>query len=265
MKVPIIEGRGFTSGDRLKAPQVVVINQTMARRFWPNENPIGKRLNLGTDEAPDFCEIIGIVGDVKHFGPEAESKPQLYISHVQSPARWMSLIVRTVRNHLNLVSSVRAEVLALDAAQPVYDIQTLEKSVAQSLAPRRFAMLLLAIFAIVALALGAIGIYGVISYAVSKRTHEIGIRMALGARRQDVLGLVVRQGMKLALIGVGVGLTGALAITRVLQSLLFEVKPFDPLIFLLVTLSLAAVALFACWLPARRAAEVEPMEALRHE
>jgi len=265
MKIPVIDGRGFSAADRLKARPVVTINRTMARRFWPNENPIGKRLNLGTAETPEFCEIIGVVGDVKHFGPDAESRPQIYISHLQSPAKWMSLIVRTARNPLSLVAEARAQLRAIDPAQPVYDIQTLDTLVSQSIAPRRFAMLLLATFAMVALLLGAIGIYGVISYGVSKRTHEIGIRMALGARRHDVLGLVVRRGMKLALIGVGAGLAGALAASRVLQSLLFEVQPFDPLVFLLVTLTLTAVALLACWLPARRASKVDPMEALRHE
>src|ERR1043165_9085214 len=265
MKIPVIDGRGFSAADRLKARPVVTINRTMARRFWPNQNPIGKRLNLGSAETPEFCEIIGVVGDVKHFGPDAESRPQIYISHLQSPAKWMSLIVRPARNPLSLVTAARAELRAIDPAQPVYDIQTLDTLVSQSIAPRRFAMLLLATFAMVALLLGAIGIYGVISYGVSKRTHEIGIRMALGARRHDVLGLVVRRGMKLALIGVGAGLAGALAASRVLQSLLFEVQPFDPLGFLLVTLTLTAVALLACWLPACRASKVDPMEGLRHE
>jgi putative ABC transport system permease protein len=265
MKIPVVAGRGFTAADRLKAPQVVTINQTMARRFWPNENPIGQRLNLGDAKTPDFCEIIGVVGDVRHFGPDVESQPQLYISHLQSPATGMSLIVRTVRNPLHLVAAARAEVLAIDPAQPVYEVQTLEKLLSQSIAPRRFVLLLLGSFAIVALGLGAIGIYGLISYTVNKRTHEIGIRMALGARSQDVLRLVVRQGMKLALMGVGLGLAGALAVMRVLQSLLFEVKPFDPFIFLLVTVGLIAVTLVACMLPARRAAKVDPMEALRFE
>ncbi len=265
MEIPVLEGRGFTAADRQEAPHVVIINQTMAGRFWPGEKPIGKRLNLGDSKNPDVCEIVGVVGDVRHFGPDAESRAQTYFSHLQSPGKQMSLIVRTAANPLNLTTATRGEVRAIDAAQPVYDVQTLEQLVTQSIAPRRFAMLLLGTFAIVALLLGAVGIYGVISYTVSKRTHEIGIRMALGARRYDVLGLVVRQGMKLALIGVGTGLAGACAVTRVLQSLLFEVKPFNPLIFLLVSLTLTAVALLACWLPARRATKVDPMEALRYE
>jgi putative ABC transport system permease protein len=265
MEIPVLEGRGFTAADRKQAPYVVIINQTMARRFWPGENPIGQRLNLGDSKSPDVCEIVGVAGDVRHFGPDADTRPQTYFSHLQSPAKQMSLIVRAVANPLNLTSAVRAEVKALDAAQPVYDVQTLEQLVSQSIAPRRFAMLLLGAFAIVALLLGAIGIYGVISYTMNRRTHEIGIRMALGAQRHDVLALVVRQGMRLALIGVGAGLAGALAATRALQSLLFEVKPFDSLIFLLVTLTLTAVAFVACWLPARRAAKIDPMEALRYE
>ena len=265
MEIPVLEGRGFAAADRQEAPHVVIINQTMAGRFWPGEKPIGKRLNLGDSKNPDVCEIVGVVEDVRHFGPDAESRAQVYFSHLQSPGKRMSLIVRTAANPLSLTTAARAEVQAIDAMQPVYDVQTLEQLVSQSIAPRRFAMLLLGTFAVVALLLGGIGIYGVISYAVSKRTNEIGIRMALGARRYDVLGLVVRQGMKLALIGVGAGLAGACAVTRVLQSLLFEVKPFNPLIFLLVSLTLTAVALLACWLPARRATKVDPMEALRYE
>ena len=201
----------------------------------------------------------------RRFVRISESRAQTYFSYLQSAGKQMSLIVRTAANPSSLMTAARAAVRAIDAGQPVYDIQTLEQLASQSIAPRRFAMLLLGTFAIVALLLGAIGIYGVVSYAVSKRTHEIGIRMALGARRQDVLGLVVTQGMKLALLGVGAGLAGALAVTRVLQSLLFEVQPFDPLIFLLVSLTLIGVALTACWLPARRAAKVDPMEALRYE
>jgi putative ABC transport system permease protein len=264
MAIPVLEGRGFTAADRLKAPQVVMINQTMARRFWSNEDPIGQRLNLGSTNV-DVWEIVGVVGDVRHFGPDAEARAEIFFPHGQVPLNWMSLIVRTMGDPQNLVAAVRAEVQAIDPAQPVYDIQTMEKLVAQSIAPRRFAMFLLGIFAGVALLLGTIGIYGVISYVVSKRTHEIGIRMALGARHRDVLRMVIQQGMKLALLGIGLGLAGAVALTRMLQALLFEVKPFEPQTFLLTTFILISVAFLACWLPARRAARVAPMDALRYE
>jgi putative ABC transport system permease protein len=265
MKIPVIEGRGFISADRDKAPHVLAINQTMARQFWPHETPIGKRLDLGNYGSPDFWEIIGIVGDVKHFGPATEARPQVYFSQLQNPGTSINLVIRTTGEPLSLVNSVRAALRAVDPAQPVYNIQTLDHLAAQSIAPRRFAMQILAAFAGVALFLGAIGIYGVISYAVSKRTHEIGVRMALGAQRVNVLWLVVRQGMKLALIGIAAGLVAAVTLTRVLRTLLFEVKSLDPSIFLLVTFVLATVALLACWLPARRAAKIDPMEALRYE
>jgi predicted permease len=265
MAIPLLQGRGFSAADHEKAPGVVVINETMARRFWPRENPVGQRLSFGDANNPEFSEVVGVAGDVRHFGVGAEPHAEIYFSHRQTPGSWMTLIVRTGANPLNLVAAVKSEILKIDAAQPVFDIQTLEQLAAQSIAPRRFVMLLLGIFAIVALLLGAMGIYGVISYAVSKRTREIGVRMALGAGRGDVLGLVVGQGMKLALIGIGAGLAGAMALTRVLRNLLFEIKPFEPLTFLAVTVTFTAVALLACWLPARRAAKVDPMEALRHD
>jgi putative ABC transport system permease protein len=265
MKIPLMEGRSFTAADREAAPQVVTINQTMARQFWPHENPIGRRLNLGDAANPDVWQIVGVVGDVKHFGLEAEVRPEIYFSHLQVPGKWMSLMVRTATNPLNLVASIRNEVVAIDQAQPVFDVQTLELLVSQSMASRRFAMLLLGTFAIIGLLLGTVGIYGVISYAVSKRTHEIGVRMALGAQRGAVLRLVVKQGMVLTLIGLALGLAGSIALGRVLASQLYQVTASDPLIYGSVSVLILGVALIACWLPARRATKVDPMEALRYE
>ena len=265
MAIPILEGRAFRPADDETAPPIVVITRTMARRFWPNDNPVGRRLDLGEAGSPDVREIVGVVGDVRHFGVDAAPPAEMYFSHPQAPGNSMTLVVRTGPDPLSLVSAVRSAVRAVDADQPVYDVQTLGQLAEQSVALRRFAMLLLAAFAVVALLMGTVGIYGVISYAVGKRTREIGVRVALGAGRGQVLRLVVGQGMKLALLGIAVGLAGAAAVTRALQGLLYGIKPFDLRTFGLVTLTFTAVALVACWLPARRAAGIDPMEALRHE
>ena len=265
MAVPLVDGRSFDFEDDETRPRVVVINQAMARRYWPNERPVGRRVVLRDGPDADVREIIGVVGDVRHFGADAAPHAEIYSSHLQVPEKSMTLVVRTTAEPTGLVAAVRDRVLEIDPSQPIYDVKPVEQLAAQSVAPRRFAMLLLATFAVVALCLATIGIYGVISYVVGKRTREIGVRMALGASRQQVLGLVVGQGMKLAFVGIMAGLAGAVAATRALRSLLFDIKPFDRGTFLMVTLTFAGVALLACWLPARRAAGVNPMEALRDE
>jgi putative ABC transport system permease protein len=265
MKIPLVAGRQFTERDREDAPQVVIVNETLARRYFPNENAIGKRIKIWRDEQFPR-EIVGVVGDTKATVLEDEATPQMYVPHAQDPS-WggMSLVVRSSSKPVALTSAVRAAVLSLDPDQPVFSIKTMEDVVAASVATRRISMLLLSGFAGLALLLAALGVYGLISYSIAQRTHEIGLRMALGAQSRDVLGLVLRQGMSLVLVGVCLGLVAAFALTRVMKSLLYEVSATDPLTFAGVALLLIVVALVACLIPARRAMRVDPMVALRYE
>jgi putative ABC transport system permease protein len=212
-----------------------------------------------------FREIVGIVGDVKQYGLDQPTTMQTYEPYLQTPFSDMTLIVRTEGDPTTLSAGVRSEVFSIDKDQPVSRVRTLEQVLSESVAKQRFAMLLLGIFAVVALVLAAVGLYGVMSYAVTQRTHEIGIRMALGAQRRDVLKLVVGQGMILALVGVGLGLVASFALTRVMTTLLFGVSATDPLTFLAIPALLTAVALGASFVPARRAMKVDPMIALRYE
>jgi putative ABC transport system permease protein len=264
MGIPLLRGRLFTERDKKDAPRVAIINETMAKKFFPNEDPIGKGINV-TNGPERFREIVGIVGDVKQYGLDQPTTAQTYEPYLQTPFSGMTLIVRTAGDPVALSAGVRSEVLSIDKDQPVSRIRPLEQIISESVAKQRFAMLLLGIFAMVALVLAAVGLYGVMSYAVTQRTHEIGIRMALGAQQKDVLRLVVGQGMIMALIGVGVGLAASLALTRVMTTLLFGVSATDPLTFLAIPALLAAVALGASFVPARRAMKVDPMVALRYE
>jgi len=270
MKIPVVKGRAFSESERIGQPLVAMVNETMARRMWPGEDPVGKRLTIGVpvDMPPDSIEwfsVVGVVGDVRHSALTSEPGMELYVSSRQNPPLSMSLVVRTAGDPLSLGSSIRREVSAVDRDLPLFQMQTMESVVAGSLARPRFYMLLLGIFAGVALLLAAIGIYGVIAQTVSQRTHEIGIRMALGAQRRDVLLMVVRQGMALAGAGVAVGLICAFVLTRLMESLLYGVSATDPLTFIAVAAGLVCVALVACWIPARRATRVDPMTALRYE
>ncbi|HYY55999.1 MAG TPA: ABC transporter permease [Pyrinomonadaceae bacterium] len=265
MKIPLASGRTFTERDTSDATQVIVVNETLARRVFPGESAVGKRIRVWRDE--DFArEIIGVVGDTKAYALDDEPGPQMYVPHAQDPG-WggMSLVVRTTTQPTALTSAVRAAVLSIDKDQPVFNIKTMEDVAAASVANRRVSMFLLSVFAGLALLLAALGVYGVISYSIAQRTHEIGLRMALGARRSDVLKLILKQGMGLVLVGVGVGLVAAFLLTRVMASLLYEVSATDPLTFTAVALILSAVALVACLIPARRAMRVDPMVALRYE
>jgi putative ABC transport system permease protein len=269
MGIRLIKGRDFSARDDLNARPVAIINETLARRFFPNEDPLGKRIHpdiaAGPDDAP-IREIIGVVNDVRYRSMTADVPPEVYMPYPQlavTTGMWIAL--RTDVDPRGLISAARAEVQALDKELPVFEVKTLDQYVSGAVAHQRFSALLLLLFAVLSLLLTAVGLYGVISYSVTQRTHEIGVRRALGAQTHDVLKLVVKQGMKLTLIGALLGLGGALALTRLLQTLLFGVSATDPLTFAVIVLLLIAVALLACWVPARRAAKVDPMTALRFE
>jgi predicted permease len=263
MGIQLLRGRSFTEGDTKDSPQVVMVNEAFARRHLSNEDPTGKRLVIG-DEPPR--EIIGVVGSVRHRGLDEEPQPEFYVSYLQAPRHSLSLVVRTASaDPAKLAASVHSAIKEVEKDQPVGEIRTMETLVAHSVAPRRFQMLLLGSFALVALVLAGVGIYGVMAYAVAQRTHEIGVRLALGAQRRDVIRLVVRQGMTPALVGAGIGLAGAFAGARVIGSLLYNVSAGDPWVFACVSLLLILTAWLACYLPARRATGIDPMIALRHE
>lgn len=268
MGIPLLRGRDFTEQDHMNTERVVIVSEGLAHRYWLGEDPIGKRIQLGGDPHEPWRTIVGIVGDIKQSGLDSESTREYYISYLQDT--WgiisdMTVVMRTVDNPLSLVAGARSQVRVVDKDLPAYNIRTMEQLRALSAGPRRFQMILLGSFAALALLLAAVGLYGVMSYSVTQRTHEIGIRMALGARSRDVLKLVVSQGLALTVTGVILGLIGAFALSRLIASLLYGVSATDPATFLVVPLLLAAVALLACYLPARRASKTDPMVALRYE
>jgi putative ABC transport system permease protein len=266
MKIPLLKGRDFTEQDNADGRNVAMIDETLARLYWPGEDPIGKRLNLRfADNLTGWREIVGVVESVKHKGLDAEYKGQIFYPLAQGGTSGMYLVARTTADPLSLVSAVRGAIRTVDPERPVYRVRTMEQIVADAVAQPRLTMLLLGAFAVLALVLAAVGIYGVLSYAVTQRTHEIGIRMALGARQRDVLKLVVKHGMLLTLLGALLGLIASFALTRFMQTLLFGISPNDPLTFIAVAFLLAGVALIACYIPARRATKVDPLTSLRHE
>ncbi|HEX7773533.1 MAG TPA: ABC transporter permease, partial [Pyrinomonadaceae bacterium] len=266
MNIPQLKGRSFTDQDRENTPNVIIVNEALASRYWPNQDAIGKRLAISEDTGRQvWREIVGVVGNVRHKALETEVMPEAYFPYKQSPGNYMSLIVRTASDPSSMVPAIRSQVLSVDKDQPVSDIMTMEQRVAQSVAAKRFVMFLLGTFSMLALGLAAVGIYGVMAYLVTQRTQEIGVRMALGAQKRDVLRLVVGKGMLLAFIGTGIGLVASLALTRLMRSLLFEVTPTDWLTFVTVSVVLLTVALLACYIPARRATKVDPLTALRYE
>jgi len=262
--IQLLKGRVFTESDGGDTPPVVVINEALARRYWTNQDPIGRRISFDSRNGQTvWRQIVGVVKSVRHMALSEEPRSEVYIPFAQYPLAFMTLVARTDGAPLGYVAAVRSQVQAVDKDQPISNPRTMEERLASTVSQRRFNLILLAIFACLALSLAGIGIYGVMSYLVAQRTHEIGVRMALGAQAGDVLRLVIRQGMALALTGVLIGLITAFGLTRLLRNLLFDLSATDPLTFFVTALLLALVALLACYLPARRATKVDPLVALR--
>jgi putative ABC transport system permease protein len=269
MGIPVVAGREFTERDSLNQPRVAVVNDAMARKHWPHENPLGKRVSFSTDE-PHWYEIVGVAGNIKHRGLEAADRPELYVPYRQPlfagwTVRPMYVMVRTSADPASTAAIVRHEVARLDRDQPISDVRTMDERIGRSLSSRRFNMVLLALFAGLALTLAAVGIYGIVAYSVTERTHEIGVRVALGAQRRDVIAMVIGQGMAMTVTGTAIGIAASAALARVMSSLLFGVSAVDPATFVAIPLLLIAVALAACYVPARRATRVDPLQTLRSE
>jgi len=277
MRIPLLKGRAFSEADTGKSPPVVLINETMARRFWPNEDPIGKRVKQGwPEQTTPWREVVGVVGDVKMQGVVEPTRLHIYLPTSQNPITSMYLVVRTQVEPQSVNAPIQAAVHAVDSQLPLYEVRTMEDRMQRAVVSQRAAMILLSAFAIVAMLLAIIGIYGVISWGVAQRTREMGVRMALGALRRDVMWLVLRRCALLVLTGVSLGLLGAFALTRVVGAslsevgpgktpLLFGVQAFDPITFIVAPMLLAVVAILACCLPARRATKIDPLVALRYE
>jgi putative ABC transport system permease protein len=263
MGFPLVHGRLFTEADREGAPSVAIVDQAFAHRYCPGENCLGGRMASWV-RRKDKLTIVGVVGNAREVGDKVP-RPRIYLPYAQTSGAYMTLLVHTAGDPRNWVAAVRAQVASVDKDQPPHDLMTLEELRSKSLTPRRVNMLLVGAFAALGLILASVGIYGVVSYSVSQRTHEIGVRMALGAERDDVLKAMLWQGLRSVLIGTATGVAASLAVTRFLQTLLYDVKPTDPATFVAVGLLLAGVALLACYIPARRATKVDPMAALRYE
>jgi putative ABC transport system permease protein len=264
LEIPLVRGRSFTESDD-KAPGVVVVDETAARRFWPNADPLNKRVKFPQNADAPWRTVVGVVGDIKTQGLDTATVPHIYLPVYQQSGFAMTVFLKTSSNPGNLGEALRREIQTVDRDLPVFGIQTMEHVLASSIAQRRFALEMVGAFAMVALLLAAIGIYGVTAFAVSQRAQEIGIRLALGAQRRDVLNLVLMQGMTTMLWGLASGLAGALVLTRFLRSLLFAESPIDPVTFLAVSAVLASTALVASYLPALKAMRLDPVQALRSE
>ncbi len=261
MRVPLVRGREFSDTDNVQAPKVAIVNETFAHRFWPNQNPLGKRIVVG--RGPDTSEVVGVSGDVRNKGLAQETQAQIYVPFPQLAWANMNLLVRTAVSPESVTSAVRSQIASVDADQPINNVKTVEELVDSSRAQSRFVAFLLGIFSATALALALIGIYGVLAYSVAERRQELGIRLALGAKREDILLLILKRGFVLAAVGISVGLIAALLLTRLMGSMLYKVGPHDPMTFALAPLAFLAIALLASYLPARRATKVDPAEALR--
>ncbi len=264
MAIPLISGRGFTDADDAKAPRIAIINTTMARQLWGQEDPLGRKFNVTFRQGTFAFEVVGIVGDVRHR-LDHPPRPEFYRPHAQSPIGSMTIVVGTQSDAAPMLAAIKQRVWEVNPTQPFYNETTVQQLVSGSLASRRFQLVLLAGFSTLALVLAAVGIYGVISFLTAQRTHEIGVRMALGAQRGDILRMVFHHGLQLAGAGVALGILAALAATRLLSTVLFGVNAADPLTYLAISATLLAAGLLACWLPARRATRVDPLTALRYE
>ena len=263
MEIQLLQGRFFNQYDNRGGPEAIIVNEAMVERFWPNRNPLGQRLQRASSK--NWQTVVGVIRDTKQFSTEKEPPITIYFPFEQYVGRSLYLIARTTPDPSVVTPAIIKEIQTIDPQMPVYDVKTMEGRLSDSLSRRRFSMFLLTIFAVIALLLAAIGIYGVISYSVSQRVHEIGIRMALGAQAGDILRLVIGQGMRLVGVGIAIGLAASLALTRLIDSLIFGVRRTDPMTFAMIVLLLALVALIACWIPARRATKTDPMIALRVE
>jgi predicted permease len=267
MGIALVRGRTFTAEDgRDSTPPVAIINEAMAKRFWPNENPVGRRFKYGeeTSQSP-WLTIVGVVGDMRRTGLDRPVRYETFLPLRWRPYSQMTFVLRTSREPLSFAPALRAAVRAVDPALPVYEVKSMDELLSDRVAQRRFSMALLGTFAALALVLGLVGVYGVTSYLVAQRTREVGLRLALGAQPRTVVRMVVRQGMVVAAVGVGAGLVGALALTRLMAGLLYEVSPNDAATLGVVTAVLAGATLLANYIPARRAARVDPLVALRAE
>jgi len=265
--IPLVRGRVFTEGDGAETPGVAVINQALADLYWPDEDPIGRRVTWSDpdDQEADWVTIVGIVGDTRHSGLDEAPRPEIFRPYAQAPMPFMTLVVRSEAEATTLTSAIRQAVMEVDPAQPIYEVHPMERVLSDSLASRRFSMLVLAVFAAAALILAAVGLYGVLSFSVAQRSNEIAIRMALGAQANDVVGRVIKDGFWLAAIGLAIGVCGAIALTRLMASMVHGVSTTDPLTFAAGILLVTAVALAASWVPAVRAGRADPMEVLRRE
>jgi putative ABC transport system permease protein len=266
MSTPLLRGRPFSNQDQRTSPAVAIINETFAREFFSHQDPIGKRIIPGEGRQPIAREIVGVVSDIRHAGLDVKPSLEYYIPYQQTSVDDLTVVARTTGvNPISIAGPLREVIRSMDREQPVYNVRPMMQLVDNSVAQRRFNMSFLGGFALLALVLASIGIYGVMSYSVSQRTRELGVRMALGARRVDVLGMVIGQGMTMVLIGIGLGLVASFGLTRVMASLLFGISAKDPATFVVVAVVLALVALVACYIPALRATRVDPLQALRYE
>jgi predicted permease len=278
MRIPLLHGRYLTEGDSERSQPVAIVNETMARKFWPNQNALGQQFIIGKPMGPEWTEpprvIVGIVGDVKEISLSESAEPGMFVPYGQVPAHLLPVLIREIAprwavrvkgNPMSVAAAAKRAILQVDPDVAMAQARSLEEVLSASLGRRRFNTILLGTFAALALALASVGIYSVLSYSVNRRVHEIGIRMALGAGRREVIRLVVEEGMATAAVGIAVGLVAALGLTRLLASMLYGLTPSDPVTFVAGALLLGMVSLPACYIPARRATKVDPMVALRYE